>query len=280
MYLRWDDDRFTVLIGTYRAGFAQRLVFDNSGAELPNGLFLDDQLIIDGGLTRACKETAAELPSPCSATSSEGAKAYVTPDFRWRDSLLGIALGGKRIPFGPGALQLYGWGSYAKRSIYQYELFDRRTCGDPRRDDDVGCMAPQVYRRPAGALLTPTTRHSYQTLPNVFAEPLLGSNVTFAIDRRSHIGATGYLAWKRNLVAGIDLDTQEWSRLPLGRRFGAVGADLALGRAGIDVSAEVARSFDRLAGAPGGLRGGGGIGAVVRLTASSPRQELDRQSLC
>ena len=38
-----------------RAGFGQRLVFDNSSDYSPNGLYLDDQLFSGTDLATACK---------------------------------------------------------------------------------------------------------------------------------------------------------------------------------------------------------------------------------
>lgn len=270
-YLRWEDERYALLLGSYRAGFGQRLVFDDSGAEQPVGFVIDDQLVSGGGATRACKLAAGELPSPCAGEDSAGA-ARVTPDVRWREALFGVAASAKRLPLGAGWLALHAWGSYAERAVYQYELLDRGRCADPRRDADLACAAPAVLRRPEGELLEPATGHAYQTLPAMFVEALAGGNATYWLDRRTRAGVTAYTARADDLVGGVALGTQEGARWPGGQRFGALGAEAALGREGLEVGAEVARSFDELPRAPG-LSAGGGLGAVLRVALSRQHEE-------
>jgi hypothetical protein len=271
-FVRYDDEQFAVIAGSYRIGFGQRLVFDNSNAYNPNGLTYDDQLFFDASLTRGCKESKGELSvSPCEGKLSQ----YVTSDFRWRDGLFGVAGGAKQIAVGDGWLQLYGWASYARRSIYQYELVDRSACKDPSADKDAACTAPAVYRRPDGPLQTATSRFSFQTLPNVFGELLGGADATLFVNRRSHIGVTGYAAVERNLVDGVQLDTQEWSRLPTGRRFGAIGTNASFGFDNLDVFGEVAYSFDASPDPAGPVQGGGGPGAILRTTWTQKHQELE-----
>jgi hypothetical protein len=271
-FLRYEDDQFSAIAGSYRIGFGQRLVFDNTNAYNPNGLTYDDQIFFDSDLTKSCKESKGELAvSPCDGKESK----YVTPDFKWRDGLFGSAGGAKHIVAGDGWLQLYAWGSYSRRSIYQYELVNRDKCADPNDDKDPNCAAPQVYRRPNGPILTPTSRFSFQTLPNVFGELLGGANASYFINRRSHVGITGYGASEQVLIGGVKLDTQEWSRLPTGRRFGAVGANFAFGHDWLDVFGEVAYSFDKSPNPPGAIGGGGGPGAIVRATFTQKVQELE-----
>jgi hypothetical protein len=274
-YLRWEDERHAVLLGSYRAGFGQRLVFDNTGAEQPAGFAFDDQLVSSAGLTRACKLAAGEAPSPCAA--EEGAEpaspappASVTPDIRWREALLGAAFSAKRLSIGPGWLALHAWGSYAERAVYQYELVDRARCADPRRDEDPGCAALAVVQQPDGPLLSPAARHAYQTLPAMFAEALLGGNATYWLDRRTRLGLTGYAARSTDLVEGVALGTQESSRLPGGQRFGALGAEIAMGQGSLELAAELARSFDELPRVAG-VTHGGGFGAVARAVLSGRR---------
>ena len=262
-YLRWDSERAAVLLGSYRAGFGQRLVFDNSGAEQPAGFVFDDQLVQSGGVTRDCKLAEGELPSPCSAAAAR----YVAPDLRWREALFGAAVSVRRLELGAGALALHAWASYAARGVYQYELVDLDRCADARRDADFACAAPPVQLRPAGAPLAPTVRHAYQTLPAMFGEALLGGNATYWLDRRARLGATGYLARTRDLVDGVSLGTQEGARLPGGQRFGAVGIEATCGAGALDLAVELARSFDELSDAPG-LPGGGGFGVVARVAMS------------
>lgn len=273
-YVKTENDKYSAILGTYRAGFAQRLTFDNSRRYTPNGLYQDDQLLYATDLESECRESAGELAvSPCAGAS--GAR-YVTPDWIWRDSLLGAGLGYKHLELGTGWLQAYGWASIQQRSIYQYELVDRGRCEDPHDDNDPACVAPNVYVTPEGSPLSPTSRHSFQTLRGVFQEQLAGANVTYFADRRNAVGVTAYAAREKNLVDGIELDTQEWSRIPTGLVFGAAGANFSFGRGWLDVFGEAAFSFDEMPdGANSPQEGGGGPGAIVRMTATKSRQELE-----
>jgi hypothetical protein len=281
-YIKYEDDDFNVIGGSYRAGFGQRLVFDNSRHYTPNGLYVDDQLYYSGDLTIDCKQSAGELlTSPCAGAA--GSK-YVTPDWAWRDGLFGIAAGVKKLELQTGWMQLYGWASASRRSIYQYELADRRNCDDPHDDGNPDCTAPDVFVRPSGDPLTPTSKFAYETLPNVFQERLAGANATYFADRRNSIGVTAYGAEEVNLVGGLDLDTQEWSRYPYGpgggspARFGAVGANFSFGRSWFDLFGEAALSFDNMPKADPSLTaasGGGGPAAILRMTATKKGQELE-----
>jgi len=272
-YVKWETDDFTVIGGSFRAGFAQRLVFDNSSQYSPNGLYHDDLLYFSADLDRECRESAGELTSsPC---AGEAGSHYVTPDFRWRDGLFGVGAGLKQLKLGTGWLQGYVWASAAKRSIYQYELYrPSDACEDPHDDSNPACAAPNIYVRPDGDLLTPTSKHAFQTVPDVFGERLVGANATFYADRRNSIGATVYGATETNLVEGVELDFQEWSRLPTGRTFGAAGMNFSFGKGWLDVFGEAAMSFDRSPTSPP-AEGGGGPAGVLRVTATRPREELE-----
>ena len=264
-YLQWQDRRWHLLAGTYRIGFGQRLTFDNTTLSLPNGIRLDDTLYTNQDLSRSCRESEAEQGvSPC---AGDARYQYQSPDYRWTDRLRGMAVGLKKLELGSGWLQAYGFASYQTRSIYQYEIYDAAACADPTNDSDPDCAAPWVYKR-RDDLLEPTTRFSYQTLPDMFNELLGGGNVSYFFDRRSHLGVTGYGADIRWLVQGMTLDFQEWSRLPYGGAFGALGVDGAWGRGAMDLAAEVARSFD-------GQPGGGGMAALLRSTFTVGKHEFE-----
>lgn len=272
-YLAYDGDDTAAIAGTFRAGFGQRLVFDNSNTYTPDGLYPDDALTYAPDLSRECRESAGELATSCADDPTD---RFVTPDFRPRGGLVGAGAGWKRLPLGAGWLQAYAWASSARRSIYQYELVDRARCEDPHADGDPGCAAPTVYVRPDGPLLSPTTRFAFETLPDVFEERLAGAHVTYFADRRNAVGLTAYGAALRDLVDGIDLDTQEHARMPTGRRYGALGASFAFGRGWLDLAGEAALSVDRLPDDPASPQeGGGGAAAIVRATATRPRQELE-----
>ncbi|NJK30965.1 MAG: helix-hairpin-helix domain-containing protein [Deltaproteobacteria bacterium] len=265
-YVQWDTEDWGVIAGTYRIGFGQRLTFDNSDRYTPNGFFLDDAIFIPQELGVQCRESAGELPeSPC---SGEAGNIYASRDFRWRDSLRGVAIGAKHLQVPVGWLQLYGFGSWQSRQIYQYQIYDRDACDDPRSGDEA-CSAPDTFVTPAGDRLAPTSSHKFQTLPNVYDEILGGANFSWFYDRRTHIGVTGYGAtaiWK---IEGADLDFQEWASTPFGGPWGAIGVDGSWGHRWSDLALEVSRSFDSMRTVTKEEDyGGGGYAALVRHTST------------
>ena len=277
VFVRRRTDKLDVIAGTYRIGFAERLTFDNSADYTPNGIYADNQISSsDSELSRECKESIGGLAaSPCT-----GVYEYVTPDFHWSDGLLGVAAGSDHLPLsGDSYLQAYAWGSYQPRSIYQYELVDRLACPDPRDQTDPACKAPTVLVRPeADDPFTPAAAAAYQTLPDLYAETLVNDHLTVHTARHDFVGVTAYGATTRWLIDQPDdvrLDAQEWSRLPIGGRYGAIGASAGLGRGIYDGFAEVTRSFDRIPDGPGAIDGGGGIGAIVRGTRSVRKREVE-----
>lgn len=264
-YLFWSTDDWDAIAGTYRIGFGQRLTFDNTDQSFPNGIYPDDEITRSTDLVRECKESRGELQvAPCDTD------VYVTPDFRWSDRLLGVAVGLKRIPAGPGILQTYGFFSMQPKGIYQYELYDPAQCADPRDDSDPACSAPLVYRRQDDPL-APTSRYSFSTLPDMYQEMVVGGNVTFHASPRVHFGMTGYTADVSWLTDGLELDFQEWSRAPFGGRFGALGFDLAWGGpAWLDIFAELTHTFDQMDDG-----GSGGVGALTRAVITWGKNELE-----
>lgn len=285
-YVKYEDNNWEAIAGSFRAGFAQRLVFDNSRHYTPNGLYLDDQVYYSGDLTMECKESAGELvTSPCAGAAGD---RYITPDWIWRDALFGVGLGAKKIELETGWIQAYAFASASRRSIYQYELYQPKNpdgstkCADPHDDANPDCGSPTVYVRPDGNILTPTGRFAFTTLQNVFLEKLVGGNVSYFRDRRNSVGLTAYGAEEQNLVDGIDLDFQEWSSKPTGGKFGAIGGNFAFGRDWFDLFGEAALSFDNQPKYdpafqnPGGVDpNGGGPAFVLRATATRKHEELE-----
>ncbi len=273
IFVKYEDAEATVIAGSFRAGFGQRLVFDNSNRYTPNGLYFDDDLFFSTDLVSACRESAGELAtSPCDGAAGD---RYVTPDWNWRDGLFGVGAGFKKLELGSGWLQGFAWASASRRSIYQYELVDRGKCKDPSQDGDATCAAPTVFVQPDGQLLDQTSRFSFTTLPDVFQEQLAGMNASYFADRRNSVGVTFYGANEKNLVDGIQLDTQEWSRLPIGGKFGAAGANFSFGRKWLDIFGEAAVSYDKIPDTSGPATGGGGPAAILRITATKKKEELE-----
>ncbi|HTE55619.1 MAG TPA: helix-hairpin-helix domain-containing protein [Kofleriaceae bacterium] len=261
-FAKWETDQYGAIAGTYRIGFGQRLTFDNTSLYTPNGFYHDDQLFRDTELSRVCRESTGELDDPPCETN-----LYETPDYRWRDGLLGAAVGLKRLDIGAGHLQAFAFGSYQPRSIYQYELFNADACDDPHDED---CDAPAVYRRQADPEQD-TSVFSFSTLPDLFTEMTAGGNVGYWINRRSHIGVTGYGGDVSFHPDGIALDFQEYSRLPYGGPFGAVGGDFSVGLNKVDLFGEYTRSFDSM---DDGERGGN-AGIIRAVTTFARQNELE-----
>lgn len=277
-FVRYRGDKMDAIAGTYRIGFGERLTFDTATDYTPNGIYLDDQITRDYDLSRECSLSTGELAgSPCPGLMEE--RDYVTPDYGWSDGLRGIAVGTEHIELGAGRLQAFAWGSYQHRGIYQYEIANTEACPDPRNDVDGACKAPVVLVRPEGGdPLASTAAHAYQTLPEMFAESLVGANLTYFAARRDFVGVTGYGAttqWLPDTPASVRLDTQEWSRWPIGGRYGAIGAQVGIGRGIFDIFGEVTHSFDRMPDGPGPIDGGGGPAAVLRVTRNQKENELE-----
>ncbi len=278
VYVQWDTDRWSILAGTYRAGFGQRLTFDNTRNYTPNG-FYRDQTIYPRPVKLAslCRESTGELDAP--PCQGDEADTYVTPDFRWQQTLQGLAFGLKRLDMGPGWLQAYGFSSVQAKSIYQTFLYEPDKCDDPRNDDNPACTAPKVYIRQPD-LLDPTSVARFQTLPRMYRDITAGGNVSYFFNRRSWVGATGYgtdITW---LTGGKSIDFSESARVPFGGPFGAVGLNGSWGRRWSDLGVEVARSFDSMKAATRDSmttnpRGGGGFAAIVRWVASWKTHEIE-----
>ncbi len=280
-YVKYEDNDYNAIVGSFRAGFAQRLTFDNTRHYTPNGLYLDDQVYYSADLTTDCKQSTGELlASPCGGSA---ASEYVTPDWVWRDSLFGVGAGAKKIELETGWIQAYMFASASRRSIYQYELVQHYNqdgtvhCADPHDDSDPSCGAPPVYVRQNNSL-TPAPTFSFTTLPNMFLEKLVGGNVSYFHDRRNSVGITAYGAEESNLVNGVDLSFQEWSSHPFGNRFGAVGGNFAFGKDWLDIFGEATLSFDNAPAFDPTLtaaKGGGGPAGILRFTASRKKEELE-----
>lgn len=262
-YAQWEDGNVNVIVGNFTAGFGERLVFDTTPLYTPNGIYVDNTFRRTTDLTRKCKLSAGELgAAPCDTD------IYVTPDFDWFDYLFGVAAGIQNVKLGPGTLQAYGFFSYQPLDVYQYQLYDKNRCSDPRNDSDPNCSAPDVFVRGSN-LLAPAAEHSFQTLPNIMRELTVGGNIAYRPRSRVMIGVTGYGSTTKSLAGGLDLDWQEWATRNFGGPYGAVGVNGAVGDDWLDVFFEVARSFDSMEG------GGGGLAGVGRAVATKDKQELE-----
>jgi hypothetical protein len=269
-FAMWDTPKWGVIAGTYNIGFGQRLVFDTTGRYTPNGFTSDDTLYRTYYLTTRCRESQGELSeTPC---PSNEPRDYITPDFFDRPRQRGVAIGAKKIKMPVGWMQTYGFFSHQTKPAYQYGLYNRDVCDDPRLNTDLfpQCSSPDVYLSGGSDPLAPQSTLRFATLPNMYDELQGGGNISYFFDRRTHVGITGYgsgISWRTD---GADLDFQEWQRTPYGGPFGAIGADMSWGRKWSDLFAEVAHSFDSIQ-----QDGGGGPAAIVRHTASWDTHEIE-----
>ncbi|WP_223757797.1 hypothetical protein [Myxococcus sp. RHSTA-1-4] len=254
-YAQWTGERVSVLAGTYRLGFGQRLTLDTTALPAPDGFLPDDGVRPPGGLERECLLGG----DGCEA---EERLSDVTPDFGWDEGFRGLA-GTVRGPVGRGAeLSLTGFGSYQLRSLPRHAVLDSAACVRARG----GCKAPDVRVPLPGSRLEKLTA---RTLPGVFNEWAGGGNATLSTSSRAHLGVTGWAARPVWAVEGARLDFQPGARYPAGGGFGAVGLDAAWGHGAVDLFFEGTRSFDS---AP---EGGGGFGALQRTVLSGERKELE-----
>ncbi len=270
-FAQWDTPKWGVIAGTYNIGFGQRLTFDTTSRYTPNGFVLDDTMYRTTNLTSECRLSTGELAeTPCPGTGEP--RRYVTPDYRERVRQRGVAVGAKHIDMPVGWMQAYGFFSHQTKPIYWTGVYNADVCDDPRLSSELfeECSAPPVYQGDARDPLTPAPTLRYASLPNMYNEVLGGGNVSYFLDRRTHVGVTGYGSSVNWLVDGADLDFQEWQRTPYGGPFGAAGADMSWGRKWADLFAEVSYSFDSVS-----TESGGGPAAIVRHTASWDTHEIE-----
>lgn len=248
LHVRWEGEHASVLVGTYRLGFGQRLTLDTTGRPAPDGFMPDEGFHPPGGPERRCMLTGT------GACPVEGAQGRVTPDFGWTEGFRGVA-GTVRGQVEGVTLAFTGFGSHQSRDLSQYELFDTRT----RKAPDVLAVLP-------GTQVPGTARFLSRTLPDVFHELAGGGHATVGFSPRARVGLTGWGAWPVWAMEGVVLDFRPHSRYPAGGGYGAVGVDATWGAGPVDLFLEGARSFS---GA------GGGLGAVQRTVLGDRRRELE-----
>lgn len=273
VFVEWNGEKFGVIAGHYQIGFAQRLTIDTTTRYTPNGFVIDDSVRPSRDLTRRCRESAGELPETPCPEGDDDPIYYTSRDFTWRESLRGLAIGAKHLSLPVGWVQLYGFGSWQSRRLYQYDMVDKNTCDDPRTCGSV----PLLVQRSDRDRLAPTSLHRWATIPNLYDELLAGGNFSWFYDRRTRVGVTGYGANVLWRTQGVDLDFKDSATIPFGGAFGAVGVDAAWGRGWSDLGVELARSFDSMKSLlPADANyGGGGFAGIIRQTSTFGAHELE-----
>ncbi len=264
VFAMWSPGKAKLVVGTYTIGFAERLTLDTTRRIVPRGIYLTDDFRRPPDLTSTCRITNADTTTDPSLAcdASDGLNRYISPDYQWRETFRGVAGQIEDLKVGKEAsLSLYGFASYQQRSIYQYEIYDRRSCADPNDDNNDDCKAPPVYINGGPGTL------KYTSLNNLFDEVAGGGHVTFKPIQRLSLGITGWGALPIFSQSPMELDFQEWSRYPAGGAFGAIGADAHLAWRGFNFYAEASRTFDNRpwkTGVPGGF-------GVEQRTTYSPK---------
>ena len=157
--------------------------------------------------------------------------------FREWDGMFGAAANVRAPLTGGAELDLTVFGSI--RNYDQYVTYVKAAGGvayDPAIDN--GLETPRVW--------VGDQRIANQTLPNVFRLGLVGGNATFRINRRTHLGFTGYAGLiDRTIMDGVE-DQNELllkRRWPVRRNFGSVGVNGRFGFGLLEVSGEYALSM-------------------------------------
>ncbi|MCO4772769.1 MAG: helix-hairpin-helix domain-containing protein [Deltaproteobacteria bacterium] len=200
--------RIDVLAGSYQLNFGEGLVMNTLGGR---------------------KRVGHSVPTRLSVERSDNR-------FREWDGLLG-GVGRVIAPLSGGAeLDVSVFGSL--RNYDQYVGFVKVAGGqvfDPAADN--GLDTPRTW--------VSGSRIAYQTLPNLFRVGVLGGNATFRINKRTHLGVTGYVGLiDRTVMNGVEDDNELLlkRRWPVKKNFGSVGLNGRVGFGLLEISGEYALS--------------------------------------
>ncbi|MBR2978944.1 MAG: helix-hairpin-helix domain-containing protein [Myxococcaceae bacterium] len=273
-YVEWKQSHFSLIAGTYRIGFGERLTLDNTTKSTPNGFYADDAYNTPQELASACRESKGDS-DPDMVEACDGLQGKETGDYTWSHGFRGLAASGS-LPLSDLTLKGTVFISYEDKAIYQYEIYDTAFCDDPRGSNG-DCSAPSIYVTKGEGL-----KHGYRSIPSIYRELAGGGNVTLKISEVAFVGLTGYGAKSTfDDLGDYNLDFQEWSRMPYGGPYGAIGVNGGAYLGKFSLFAEVARSFDSMhrgvddMGNP--IDGPGGGFAVIQRTVFTPvkKQELE-----
>lgn len=203
-YVRIRRPGGTVVAGSYQADFGSGLVFSTSSGRDRHG-FTVRRMVGSG--------------------STDRIRAF--------DGLFGAAARAHAVRVGRAELDLAVFGSVRSYDVYSSYLgIADGVQLDPVTADVDG---PRIW--------IDGQRTSYITLPNVFRVALAGGNVTLRVNRRTHVGVTGYGAYlDRRVMEGVTdphtfLLERRWPSSP---GFGAVGVDGSFGVGLVDLGGELA----------------------------------------
>ncbi len=200
-YASYEGEGWKLLAGSYKIGFGQRLVFDNSGRNNPYGFRPDVHIYTDKESLRADR------------------------------GLMGVAgtiqlVRSKRVSW--DVSPFFSWSRYDR---HQNDL-NHRTAEDPWGERDSGALVPYIMVSKLNSDRQGSSGLDYwkmanQQLPLAYDELIFGGNTTLHFLSKSHVGVTGYGA-----RVGFHLDDPDTrftpaSGYPDREWFGAVGLDMA-----------------------------------------------------
>ena len=201
--------QLSVVVGSYHLNFGEGLVINTLGGRKRFGFKVPGRVTIERNETR----------------------------FREWDGMFGAAAN-LRAPLSGGAeLDLTVFGSM--RNYDQFVNYVKSAGGvvyDPAVDN--GLETPRVW--------VDGQRIANQTLPNVFRVGVLGGNATFRINRRTHLGISGFAGLlDRSVMNGVEDQNQLLlkRRWPVKRNFGSFGVNGRIGIGLLEVSGEYALSI-------------------------------------
>lgn len=212
-----DQGRGQVVVGTYNAGFGERLTFDSTNRRRPYGLYGDDLLFDNvGGIGR------------------------FNSDFRVHRGLQGVAGSVQRIPVA-GNVSLDTTGFLSMRAVdeYMYRYRPNRTYFN----EDAAALGE-------ARCSTEGRCHSFETFRDVYVHQVGGGNMRLNVGDRAYIGSTAYAARNYFIEGDEVVNFAPASRQPVRRSFGAAGIEGGYGVGLFDVFGEVTVT-DR--GAPAAL---------------------------
>lgn len=238
-YVSIREPGWSGILGSYEAGFGERLVFDTTQVKHPHGWRYAKGMYrnLDNGL------------------------------YRGTSPLFGAAVSLEQADFEYGWVDATAFVSYQYENLYQYhmrydfdewyestECFEDPDClGDKNTTnvcqtdtdcpegytcgDDLSCHSSRIYDPNDGL------SYQYQTVDNAFQEIITGANVTWSLNESTSIAFTGYRA--TNSFRAAALANAEFSgsaSRPRRREYGALGLSARWGSDSVDVGASYAYS--------------------------------------
>ena len=190
IYVSAERGRWRLVAGSYKIGFGQRLVLDNTGRDKPHGFVGDNTTY----------------------TSEDGVR--MSPDF------MGLA-GSYDIGLGEGlSLEVSPFFSWWRYDTYQINLnHEDELTGERESYTTVSKVGGTPYYR----------KHYFVTYPQAYDELVGGGNVSFKWGSRSHVGITGFGSMVGFNLEDEDTVFSPSSGYPVDRtRFAAFGLDAAV----------------------------------------------------